>query len=335
MSSNIKKYNFYDRSFRKNPESYKLLSFFIALFFCVFLAALPVDGLVDRASYLLYPESSPILLVKNISSGVLPLLVNEPLWLVINSLLSFVISPENIIRAIIAFSTFTTFYLVLKNTNRKYFYMVMLFLLLPLVLKNNLIHLRQGFGVAIFLIGWFSASNKVKYFFYVCAALIHSSFIIISLGLLGVGFLMHLKLSHGIRSILYVLVGVIVGVMGLYLAQFIGARQGAEYSNGASQSASGLGFIYWSFVFMLFVMQGKVFLRYNTQIIFFLILYLSTYFLLPVTARIFESVVLLVLLASLRFKVKYKRIFQLVFCLYFFLLWSLHLRQEGLGWFVS
>ena len=136
MSSNIKKYNFYDRSFRKNPESYKLLSFFIALFFCVFLAALPVDGLVDRASYLLYPESSPILLVKNISSGVLPLLVNEPLWLVINSLLSFVISPENIIRAIIAFSTFTTFYLVLKNTNRKYFYMVMLFLLLPLVFEK-------------------------------------------------------------------------------------------------------------------------------------------------------------------------------------------------------
>ena len=38
---------------------------------------------------------------------------------------------------------------------------------------------------------------------------------------------------------------------------------------------------------------------------------------------------------SLRFKVKYKRIFQLVFCLYFFFVWSLHLRLEGLGWFVN
>jgi len=335
MESYIKKSEFYNRTFRLNPKSYKVLCFFLAAFFSILLTSLPVDGLVDRASYLLYPSNSPILLLQNFSLGLFPLLANEPLWLAINSLLSIFISAENVIRAIIAFSSFTTFYLALKNTNVKYFYIVILFLLLPLVLKNNLIHLRQGFGVAIFLIGWFSTTNKVKYFFYICAALIHSSFIVILFGILGVNFLMFLKLSHGIRSVMYLFIGIVVGLAGLYLAQFIGARQGGEYSDSASQNASGLGFIYWGFVLVLFVMQGKVFLRYNTQIIFFLILYLSTYFILPVTARIFESVVLLVLLASLRFKVKYKRIFQLVFCLYFFLVWSLHFRLEGFGWFVS
>jgi hypothetical protein len=65
------------------------------------------------------------------------------------------------------------------------------------------------------------------------------------------------------------------------------------------EDVSGLGFAFWFGVLGLMLMQGRNFLRkyvFETGLVGF---YLATYWMIEVTARIFESGLLLVLLAGL------------------------------------
>lgn len=304
--------------------------FLVALCLSLFLGFLDIDAYKDRSNYLEYASSSHLILARNVIEGPLTVLFNEPLWLIINMILSLVLTSEWVLRTIIITSSFLTVYTVLRNVKLQYFLLAILFLLLPTVMKNNIIHIRQGLAIAVFLIGWFSSQKKYKYLFIICSAFIHSSFIIVIFGLLCVRAMLHLKLSYGIRNFLYVLIALFLGVFGLILASTIGARQGGAYKE-VSVDVSGLGFLYWSAVTVLFVMQERLFLHRHAYSVFYLFLYLGTYFLLPVTARIFESVLIIILLSSLEFK-NYKLLFLGAFFFYFVMLWASRIGQPGFGW---
>ena len=65
------------------------------------------------------------------------------------------------------------------------------------------------------------------------------------------------------------------------------------------EAASGIGFLFWSAMFTILLLQGRQFLhRYNAAI-GVLIFYLAAYFFTPISGRVFESGILLVLLAVL------------------------------------
>lgn len=307
------------------------ICFFVAAISALFLASLEVDAYVDRVNYLVYASDSPLILARYIGQGALGVVFNEPLWLLINLLLSLFMTPEWVVKTIIFTSTFVTTYIVLRNVELKYFFIIIFFLLLPSVLKNNIIHLRQGAAIAFFLCGWFSSKNTIKYGLFLCAALIHSSFIIILFGIISVNLILYMKFSYGLRSIAYIMIAIFIGMLGLYIANILGARQGTGYQEAAS-IGSGLGFLFWGGVTFLFMLQGSDFLYKHTYVIFFLLLYLGTYFLLPVTARILESVLLVVLLAALDLKRTYKVTFFIFYSLFFMFLWFFRLNKPGFGW---
>lgn len=316
---------------KRNFFIYTYLCFFVALIFSFLLSSLQVDIYIDRVNYLVYANDSIGIFARNLLGGFSEVLFNEPLWLFINIALSTALSPENIVRVIIFVSTFIVFYLVLKNVEPKYFILALLILLLPQVLKNNIIHLRQGAAISCFLIGWFAHGTNKRYLFYIFAALIHSSFIIIIAGIVGVNIVLFLRLSYGVRNVIFTLVGFFVAFFGLYLAEILGARQGDSYK-AEEVSVSGFAFIYWSGFFVLITLQGKGFLLKHVYSVFFIFLYLCTYFFLPVTARVFESVILLVLLSIIDFKGQYKYLGIIYFLMYFFALWVMRIDEPGFGW---
>lgn len=307
-----------------------LLSFILSLLLSFTLASLTVDGYVDRVYYLDYAENSLLYLINYSASGPLSIIFNEPLWLLVNIGLSFLFEPENVIRLIVFFSAFVTCFLIINNTDKKYFFWLILFLLLPQVLKNNINHLRQGFGISVFLLGWFSSPGCRRYLLFLCAAFIHSSFIIVLIGFLSVRLVSSLRVSGGIRNVYYIVIGLGFGFFTLAAASYLGARQGEQYVE--RESVSGFGFVYWLFVLCLFLCQNKDFLRRNSAQIFFIILYLCTYFILPVTARVFESVLLTVLIAGLYIRREYKFLFYVSYLFYFTLMWASRLVRPGLGW---
>ncbi len=66
-----------------------------------------------------------------------------------NSALGLFADPDVVVRLIIFVSAFLTAWLVLSN-NTKYIFPLLILLFLPNVIKNYLIHLRQGLAISIF-----------------------------------------------------------------------------------------------------------------------------------------------------------------------------------------
>lgn len=215
---------------------------------------------------------------------------------------------------------FTNYNLLLRN-NLQYFWILLLILIFPNVIKNFIIHLRQGLAIAFFLIGWFSLSRSKKYFFFILTPFVHASFfLVIAMYFLTLA-LQKLKFAFDVKFIVYFILGFVISFGLAFIASLLGMRQATEYEFIAADS-SGLGFLFWLGILIIYISNGREFLRKNSFILGMIIFYLVTYFFVEVTARIFESVIILVLLASLELKNKYKIIvvgFFVIFIIYQFL----------------
>lgn len=269
----------------------------IALIYASLLASVPMEGLMDRDNYLNAARVSPLILAHYFDQGILVGLTNEPVWLGINSILGFFLEPDVVVRIVVFFSAFTVAYLVLKHS-KQHFILLILVLLFPLVIKNFVVHLRQGVAIAFFAIGWFASGKKTKYVFYAMSPLIHSSFFLILPLMFLREVLTRLHFSIDVKAIVYVFAGVTIGIFIGFLAALLGARQ-AETTAAMGSDVSGVGFVMWALIALLLLLQGRSFLDKNAFAIGALLFYLATYFLTPIAGRVFESAVLFVVLAGL------------------------------------
>lgn len=302
----------------------------LAFIYAAFLSSLPVDMFVDRNNYLLYVTDAVAVFQANLKGGLLSTFANEPLWLGMNMLLGQMVDPRAAVRIFIFSSSFVVAFLVLQVGPRCLIVLV-LYLLLPQILKNHVIHLRQGVAVAVFLLAWFSANKSTRLVLMCMTPLIHASFFfVIFLYALNYCFV-RLNLSAGIRIVLYLLVSVLLAGSSLWIASRLGARQGDQYQSVALE-ISGLGFVFWLGFLALFVLQGRSFLRANSFQVGLLLFYLVCYFFLPVGARVFESGLILIMLAALALTGWRKQAFYLMFAFYFCVQWVPRLFLPGLGW---
>ncbi|MCB5212572.1 EpsG family protein [Rheinheimera aquimaris] len=275
----------------------KLVTLFISLIYAALLASAPMEGVMDRDNYLEMARVSPLIIARHAGQGVSSLIANEPVWLAINSALGLVFDDEVVVRIIIFFSAFIVSYLLLIN-NPKNFFWLLLILIFPQVMKNFVVHLRQGLGIAVFMLGWYCTGRKKKIFFIGLSPFIHSSFFIIIAIMLGGWILKKLRTAPDVRLLLYSAVSLSLALLVTQLAAIIGARQ-AKTTAVMDEAASGVGFLFWSVVLAILLLQGRRFLHQHTIAMGVLIFYLASYFFTPIAGRVFESGVLLVLLAAL------------------------------------
>lgn len=312
---------------------YRIASLGLALAYGLALALLPVDAFKDRDNYLVYATNSETILAGYSASGWLSILSNEPLWLLGNIALADVLVPEQILQLFVFLPAATVAYLVLRTEPRQFFWLL-LFLLLPQVIKNHIIHLRQGVAIAVFLVAWNVTSPVWRRVLMLTTPFIHASFFFV-LGLLALTeFLKKFRLATDLRLLLAVVVGVAVGIGLGSLAQIFGARQAQEYQFVAEQ-ISGLGFLFWCMVLALFVMQGRRFTRENAFAVSAITFYLGTYFFVEVTARIFESALLIVLLTGLRLTGWRRMAFLSLIVAYGAIMYWLRLDKPWLGFGVT
>jgi len=310
------------------------VSLMLALVFAMCMAMLPVDSFVDRDAYLAYAEGSLAIVALNAAQGVGVVLTNEPLWLLINALLSLLFDPEYCVRIVIGVSAFLVAKTVVQN-NFQRLIVVVLFLLLPQVLKNYVIHLRQGLAIGVFMAGWYASTDRRRWALMLLTPFIHASFFFVIAFLLFNRLLEGIKASAVIRVIAFLAVGLFLSFATIWLAAGLGARQAGEYQGAAGADISGLGFIFWTLFGCIYALQGKKFLRENMLAVGVLIFYLTSYFFLPVAARIFESMLLLILIAGLGLTNYRKTAFWILFSFYFLAQWYPRLGLPGLGWGVE
>lgn len=304
--------------------------FFISLVYSLFLASLPIDVFLDRDNYLIYAESSFEIFLRYFDGGGLTALANEPVWLAFNVFIGFFLGPEYTLRVIILLSAFVSFYVVLRSNKRQWL-LVVFVLLSPQVLKNDVIHLRQGLALSFFLVGWYAKGYKTKAFFIGLAPFIHASFFFIGFIMVVTYALRYFRFSQGVRTVAAALIGFSLSFGLAHVASFFGARQAIEYID-VSANVSGLAFVFWACVAVLFIAEGRSFSEKYSLEINVIIFYLSTYFFIPVTARIFESAILLVLLAGLQLTGWRRWVFLSAFVFYFVFSYLPRLSQPMLGW---
>ncbi|WP_157952126.1 MULTISPECIES: EpsG family protein [Pseudomonas] len=305
----------------------------LALIFAFALASLPVDAFVDRDNYLRYASSAAEIFARGFGEGPAYIVTNEPVWLLINVMLSFFCEDEDVVRMVVFISSLLSAYLLLR-VDSKFFFILLLFLILPQVLKNYVVHLRQGLAVAVFLLGWFSRGGAARNVLILLTPFIHASFFfVVVIYYCSVVFAL-LRFSSGLRVALFALAGGTAAFSALWLASSLGARQAEAYSQN-DLDISGLGFIYWSAIATVYFLQGKTFLKENSFQVGMLVFYLAVYFFLPVSGRIFESALILVLLSGLRLTSWRRALYYLLFCFYFIMQWLPRLSQPGFGWGVE
>jgi hypothetical protein len=310
--------------------SYQWLSLCLALGYALVLASLPVDVFKDRSNYLIYASHSEIIFERYLAQGWLSAFSNEPVWLWLNTLLALFWSPERVVRILIFFPAFAVALVVLRHDSRQFLWLLLI-LLMPQVIKNHIIHLRQGVAISVFMLGWIAVRPWQRWSLWLLAPLIHTSFFFVLSFWVFSQFLVRLRFAMDLRTLLYSIVGITVGLgLGL-LATVFGARQATRYGFGAAD-ISGLGFIFWGFLLLLTFWQGREYQRTHAFAVSILIVYLSTYFLTEVTARVFESALLIVLLALLQLKGLRRQIF--LAAIIFFFLWNYagRLGSPWLGW---
>lgn len=305
--------------------------FLLSLTVSTILASLQVDAFKDRENYLIYAQDSIVILLRNFSEGLLPTIFNEPLWLLINVALGVFFDPENVVRLLIFASSFIVLSKLLLQDKNKFFFLLLIFFL-PIVVKNHIVHLRQGVAIAIFIFAYFSWS-KYKYFYLALTPLVHSSFFVILLLMFIRASMTKIRLAGDLQSILYFAVGSVLAVLLVQVASILGARQHEQYATEAMNNVSGLGFVFWFSVLMIYCAQGKKFLKENSFSVGVLALYLTTYFTLPVTGRILESAVVVVLLSGTKIKGIMRSIFYSLVTIFFIGQWMLRLNYEGLGFY--
>lgn len=318
----------------KNIKSIDFLSPVIAFFYSFGLIYfIPIDSVMDRENYLTMADLvwSQTTLIYFFTEGIFNLFANEPIWLIINSILSFfLISSEEVVKFIIVFSSFISALLLLKN-NRKYIWFIIFLLLLPTVMKNYVIHLRQGLAITFFIIGFYSNRRLYKSIFLGITPLIHSSFFIVLILFLLISYFKKKQISLVVQISCIVVFSLLIAVESLSFASILGARQGDDYQD-LKIIKSGVAFIFWFIIFLLFAKEGKIFIMKNMFAFSSIIIYLITYFFSPITARIFESSIIFVLLSGFTLKHFRKRIFLLLLLLNFIYLIIDNLNKPILGW---
>lgn len=275
----------------------KLLAIFISTIYAALLASAPMEGVMDRDNYLDMARVSPLILARYAGQGIHSIFANEPVWLAINSVLGLLFVDTVVVRIIIFFSAFTVSYLLLRHNPKNFFWLILV-LIFPQVMKNFVAHLRQGLAIAVFMVGWFSVGPKKRLFFIGISPFIHSSFFIIIAVMLGAWILKKLKTAPDIKLLLYSTVSLALALLASQLAGIIGARQ-ANTTAVSEEEISGVGFIFWAVMLIIFLLQGRRFLHQYSIAIAVLIFYLAAYFFTPISGRVFESGILLVLLAAL------------------------------------
>ncbi|GIW60950.1 MAG: hypothetical protein KatS3mg087_2016 [Patescibacteria group bacterium] len=307
-----------------------LLALGLAVAYGTFLAVLPLEVFKDRYNYLTYASVAPLILEQRMAEGLLPLLSNEPVWLLLNSLLGMVFSPETVVRLLIFLPATVIAWLTLRN-HKGWMGWVLIFLFFPAVIKNYIIHLRQGVAIAFFLCGWYALRPSWRGVTWFITPFIHASFFFVLLvyGMVHVAKRLHLAID--LRSV--IILGVAIGIT-LCLPSIVagvGARQSFEY-NLLETEVTGLGFLFWLFIFAIFVCQNRQFLQHHAFEVATVIFYLGMYFWGAISARVFESTLILVLLSGLSLTKHWRFVFLAMISSFMFLDYYLRISESWLGW---
>jgi hypothetical protein len=167
-------------------------------------------------------------------------------------------------------------------------------------MKNYVIHLRQGLAISIFAFSMLAVGRMPRVAGLAVTPFIHSSFFFVQINLILTWLLKEsIRRWANIRTAVFVaLVAVCVsGMAAVLMIGFFGARQIQE-QEGMFLERSGIGFMFWLIIFLVFVFNNQKFRVAHFFSIASILGYVSLYFVFSPVARVFESALPIVLISG-------------------------------------
>lgn len=312
---------------------YHGFSIVLSLLYGYVLASLPGDNLKDRSNYLVYAAFSGTLQERYLQAGWRSFIFNEPAWLAINDLLGQFLAPAEVVWTII-FASASILALVVLVRGPKDFLARLLLLVVPLIIKNYIIHLRQGVAITVFMVALSVNRRSLRWALMALTPLIHSSFFFIVILYILSAVLVRIFKQVFPQVLVLTIVSVPAALAISAVAEWSGARQAESYDFTAAD-ISGLGFLLWAAVFILMVTAGPSFVRSNLFSAGVLAFYLSCYFWVEIGGRILESGLVAVCLSALRLQSGRKLAFFLILLFLTIFTYASRWNQPWLGWGVE
>lgn len=297
----------------KQTKAFLWISFIITFL----LAIRPIPWATDDVNYLDYLSYSGESLV-SLFKNPLRLLVDEPLWLLFNTILGLFLNAEIAVRVIIIISCIIALKSIGKLTNNSIL-MLFLFVFIGEVLAKYILHLRQGLAISIFLLGLAIGGNKGT-FIKGLAPFIHTSFWIVILYDIFEMLLKRQKISVRKRLTIFSVMNMIVILLIPYLTVLLNDRRVDIYNFSMSPDASGNGFIFWlifGLTYLLVIEKDHFGILGCYGIIF----YLESYFILEFSPRILENFLLIIIIAIVNSKQRYSNVPLILLLIFGFLGW--------------
>lgn len=303
--------------------------FSISFIYAIVLAfIIPLDEIKDFSNYVIYAGESGQVLSRNLSNSFGAFLFNDPVFLVIMALLKFLIPEQEIAAKMFYFMTAFFLSYTLLGVSKRFFLILCLLLIFPNVLRYNLVQIRQGFAIALFLYAYQHRYSNRSIFLILLTPFIHSSFFIILCLLIVADLAKVVRFSSDVIALIAMSLGLMFTHGFLYVAGVLGARQAERYADAVTD-VSGLAFVFWSVVLMLFMGQNRLWRADHRFEILVIVFYLTTYFLSPHAGRIFGSVFLLLVIGGFSLPPKSRSIY--LFLVIFFSILDI-LNRVGKPW---
>ena len=269
-------------------KSYNLIFFvFLILYLFILLFVVPnTEFTSDRLSYFIsfHNMADRVNSTQFLSPAII---IDEPLYQIIVYLLSIFFTPESIALVLIGASSSLSL-ITLFRAKPEFLPIIILVFLLPQFMGLFIAHLRQGLGVAIFLLMYFHFRKNLFTSCFV-AGLIHVSFFIA----LPILMLMQLKLRGKTLNFVTSLVLMMLAFLLFYLdifreiVYYFEFRQAGNYSF-ESNNVSGYGFLFWVAVYAFFFIGRKPSESY-VLVMNIIGIYLASYFFVNFISRVLES----------------------------------------------
>jgi hypothetical protein len=250
----------------------------------------------------------------------------EPLYIVIVYFLSIFFSPQAIAIIIISFASSSSIFSLYKARPELLLIIILVFLL-PQMMGKYIVHLRQGLAIAFFLT-IFLYFKKNLFISSFIAGLIHISFFAVIPIMILIRLTPKNRNAILITSIALSIFTFIFFSQGLFakLVFFLDLRQANNYLF-ESNNISGLGFLYWSVIYMIFFFQKKI-SESRTLSMNIIALYCTSYFWLNFISRILEAFIPLIFL---ELKLLNTYICYLALIFYLFISWQTRLQLPLYG----
>ncbi|MDX8239809.1 EpsG family protein [Acinetobacter pittii] len=297
----------------------KILYFFfvciISFLYISLYISIPNEILRDRANYILYATNFDS--ISQMRSGSFEYYFNEPLFLKINSLLSFFFSPEQIPFVFVFFNTLILMFLLAKKSRNVVLYILGLLsiIFIPYIFQGQLTALRQALATSLFLLAFYCLNDNKKVFFItLICSFIHSVFFLVSFFYL-LNFILFKNRSFNFKMIMNFLLMLFISLSFFVISNLFGLRQGEVYSEEPSQVGGG-SFVLFIIIFIIMYFNYKKFQDNSTYFIAMMgmTLFLTGYFLTPLSGRLFNSFFpfLILFLVSYSRKLNYSLLISLI-----------------------